>query len=121
MVMFAEFFMWWYSKGWRLAAQNRWQSIGGLTRTFSVGVIVKTLFAPWKRIITPPGSSFDQRIRAIGDNMTSRAVGFFVRVGTLIGFLLLLAANVLFGFVVILLWPLMPLAAGYLIYWSIFG
>lgn len=106
-----DLFSWWYGSGWAgvlSATKNRFR---GLAETFSVRTLVLTLFSPWRRIITYPGASIDARMRAIGDNLISRCVGFTVR------FFVLLAAAVSFallciaGLIEVIVWPLVPLIA----------
>jgi hypothetical protein len=77
--------------------------------SFSVPILLRTMFAPWRRIITPPGSSLDQRLKAIADNMVSRAVGFTVRLMALLAAALILAGYTVFGGILVVLWPLLPI------------
>lgn len=76
---------------------------------FSVPILLRTLFAPWKRIITYPGASIDAKIRAFGDNMVSRAVGFSVRLLVLFsaGIMLVLVSTV--AVIELVVWPFLPL------------
>jgi hypothetical protein len=67
------------------------------------------MFAPWKRIVTVPGAGIDAKLRAMGDNLVSRAVGFTVRLMVLFVALLALGAVAVGGIVQIILWPLVPL------------
>jgi len=103
-------FKWWYGDGWKgvLGATNR--RLQGLSEMFSINILLRTLFAPWKRVVTNPGASLDAKIAAFGDNIVSRAVGFTVRFFVLfaacVSFILLLVA----GLAEILVWPLVPLA-----------
>lgn len=49
---------------------------------FSITQLVRTLFAPWKNIITvddKPGFSLDRFLKKAGDNFASRLIGFMVR------------------------------------------
>lgn len=102
---------WWYGSGWLgvLAATQR--RLSGLAEAFSIKILLLTLFAPWKRIITYPGAGVEAKIRAFGDNLVSRFVGFMVR------FIVLLAAAAsyvglcLVGLAELVLWPLLPLLA----------
>lgn len=78
---------------------------------FSVPILIRTLFAPWKRIVTYPGASIDAKIRAFGDNMVSRTVGFTVRLLVLLTAALMLIMVSLAALVEIVAWPLAPIAA----------
>lgn len=114
-----DLFSWWYGSGWTgvLAATRR--RLGGLSEAFSTKTLLHTLFSPWRRIITYPGASIEDKFRAFGDNLISRFVGFTVR------FFVLLAAAASFVFLCIagilelVLWPLVPLIAIGLIIWGL--
>lgn len=99
---------WWYSRGWLWVVQSivrRLQSIG---KTYAVKILIQTLFAPWKRIQTQ--STFTTFFRDAIDNGISRAVGTVVRGSILLWALFLSILTILFGFVSLLIWPLLPLA-----------
>jgi hypothetical protein len=101
-------FSWWYGRGWTGVAHSTRRRLGSLADMFSIGSLLHTLFSPWRRIITYPGAGLDARLRAFGDNLVSRAVGFTVR------FFVLLAAAVAFvliavaGALELIIWPLVP-------------
>lgn len=48
---------------------------------FSIGLLLKTIFAPWRRDITYYGRGFDIKLYAeiIAFNLVARGVGFFIR------------------------------------------
>ena len=106
---------WWYGSGWAGTLRATRRRLGGLSEAFSLKILLRTLFAPWKRIVTPPGAGLDAKLQAMGDNLVSRAVGFTVR------FVVLLTAGVAFvafclvGLAELIIWPLVPLAAVVLI------
>jgi hypothetical protein len=103
-----DLFVWWYGEGWATAAKSIGKMLSGISHTFSVPILVRTLFAPWKRIVTYPGASLEAKMHAASDNMVSRAIGFSVR------FLVLLTAMVasilalVFGTFYFVAWPLIP-------------
>jgi hypothetical protein len=102
-------FQWWYGPGWRDTASRLETRLHSTYQTFSIPILLTTLFAPWHRILTPPGGSLDEHMRALVDNAVSRLVGFMMRLITLfVGFLLLFAYATLGG-IVLITWPLLPL------------
>ena len=67
---------------------------------FSVSQLFRTLFAPWKNIVTqdPKGAfSMQQELKKLTDNMVSRMMGGMIRSSILIGFVLFEV-----GFIIIL-------------------
>lgn len=120
-VMFFEFFLWWYTQGWAQAGKNGLNWSKNIQRMFSVTVLLKTLFAPWKRIIAPPGRSMDEKMRGLVDNLTSRLVGFFVRCGVLFVSIILTVLSLLAGLLVVVIWPALPALVVYFIYRGVAG
>lgn len=119
--MLVEFLRWWYGPGWVEAWKKAAGFVAGTERAFSVSVLLKTLFAPWKQIVSLPGRSLDEKFRAVIDNLVSRTVGFFARLTALITALVLGILSAVLGFASAILWPLLPPAAIYLIFRSITG
>ena len=105
------FIRWWYGAGWKTLARNVQRRGQRTIDSFSVPTLVRTLFAPWKRIVTKPGAGIDAHLRAMGDNAISRLVGFTVRLTVLLSAGVSLMLLMLFGVVQIILWPLLPPAA----------
>lgn len=81
-----------------------------VTAGFSVSQLARTLFEPWRRIVTYPGASLAEKFKAWGDNAVSRAVGFTVRAGVLVAAFLTLVTIAVITIVEIIVWPLLPLA-----------
>lgn len=107
-------FRWWYGSGWLWAAARLRHRLSGVGREYSVGILVKTLFSPWKQIISTSGaqSTIGLNFNIMIDNLVSRMVGFTVRSLTLLaaGFIWLLTLAV--GVVVLAAWPVVPLLFG---------
>jgi hypothetical protein len=77
---------------------------------FSVNIIFKTFFAPWKRdIISTKNLTLNEKIRVWWMNLIARGVGAFIKTATLIGFLISfigwLAASIIF----VIGWFLFPI------------
>ncbi len=104
-----EFFTWWYTRGWKLVVQDLRRRLSLTLQLFSVPSLLRTLFSPWRRIVTYPGASLDARMRAMGDNLVSRGVGFVVRFFTLIAAGVTLVVVATLSITLILVWPLLPL------------
>ncbi len=109
-MLILSFFSWWYGRGWGLVFDSLGPRLGGVLDLFSVGQLFRTLFEPWRRIITYPGTSLDARMRALVDNAFSRAIGFVVRVIVLIAAVVFLAVVAVLSIVELVIWPLLPLA-----------
>ncbi len=110
--MFAiGFLRWWYGPGWRDAGQRVLSRVTGIYRYFSLPILLRTLFQPWRRIISPGGGSLQQQTRAMLDNLVSRWVGFSIRILSLLAAVILMTAALVLGGILIAAWPLLPLAS----------
>ena len=116
LVMLAlSFFSCWYGKGWQGVMRDIGPRLQGVLATFSAGQLLRTLFQPWRRIITYPGDSLGAKLRAWGDNIFSRAIGFVVRSLVLFAALISLIVVFIFSIVAVVAWPLLPPAVPVLI------
>lgn len=107
--MFVAFLSWWYIEGWLAVAESLPKRAASLNAAFSTATLARTLFQPWRRIITYPGASLADKMHALADNLFSRVVGFFVRIFVLMAAALALALVTLATLVETLAWPLLPL------------
>lgn len=114
-----SYLRWWYGAGWRDAARRIPARIHSIYLSFSVPILLGTMFAPWRRIITPGGGSLGQRGRALVDNLVSRVVGFIVRLLALISAGLLIALIGIGGVLLVVLWPLLPIFGVVMIVWGL--
>lgn len=103
-------FIWWYGQGWRRVYREAADRVVRVAHLFSVPILVRTLWSPWRRIVTLPGASFDAKLRAFGDNMVSRTIGFTVRILVLFTAAIILLFTGLAGILYVLAWPLVPIA-----------
>lgn len=109
-MLFKQFLVWWYADGWLTVAKSIGRRAHGLNEAFSTKSLLRTLFAPWRRIISYPGASFQARLQASLDNLFSRVIGFVVRIFVLLAAGLALVVIILATLVEALAWPLLPLA-----------
>lgn len=119
MAMIIELFRWWYGPGLLQVVRSITLWPKNVQRNFSVPLLLRNLFEPWRRIVSFGGKSVGMQFRAMIDNSVSRGVGFIVRLFVLFaaGISMLLAS--LAGFIVSILWPLIPLAIVYCLIRSI--
>ncbi|HUS26686.1 MAG TPA: hypothetical protein VMY99_05050 [Nevskiaceae bacterium] len=119
--MIFELFRWWYGPGWVLAMRRCVTWVASVERSFSLLILLRTLFAPWRRILTPRGRSLDAKIQALLDNFVSRIIGSVVRSGVIIAAAVSITGVFLFGVVCAAVWPLLPAVIVYGIVRSIIG
>jgi hypothetical protein len=109
-MLIMAFLQWWYGPGWQDTATRVTNRTRALYLEFSVPILLRTLLSPWRRIITAGEGSFGQRGRALVDNAVSRLVGFMVRVIALFTALILMGLTIGLGGLLVLVWPLVPVA-----------
>lgn len=104
------FFKWWYGPGWAIVWHNSLARLRHVGQSFSIKLLIRTLFAPWRRI-SMSGRSLDGKIQAAVSNGVGRLVGFTVRVIVLLTAGMVFVVFAIFGLFSIVLWPLIPPAA----------
>lgn len=107
-----DLFGWWYGRGWswalRLLLVERNLKI---LRFFSVGDLLKTLFAPFRQdVVSLRGSSFGIKLQAFGMNIIARFFGFGVRSVLIFLGILITLINTLISSIMLVGWPLLPLS-----------
>lgn len=104
---------WWYGPGWLSQWRQLVQKTSAIGQAFSGKTLLKTLFSPWKRVVTLPNqnANIQQKLRALEDNLISRFVGFWVRFFTLLAALVMLVLVGLIYLGLALVWPLLPIVS----------
>lgn len=100
---------WWYGAGWARQAQLLAKRVDGVLEFFSIGLLAKTLFDPFRQI--GAGSvrgSLQVQFQAWLDRTFSRFVGFFVRSTMIFVGLLCIVGVLVMGIVQLVCWPLVP-------------
>lgn len=107
-----EFLVWHYGQGLNQYLQRWLYAIAWIIHFFSLPILLKTLFSPWKRLIDTddsPGLNFQKIFRQLSFNLVSRGIGAVVRlVLFLFGILLLLPATII-GLVGCICWIVIPI------------
>ena len=99
---------WWYVEGWReQLTRIKWAFIRMADR-FSIGLLIKTLFAPFRQISADEQARGNNLATVITDKLVSRLIGCFMRtimilVGTITLILLAIVSAIR-----MLMWPLLP-------------
>ena len=112
--MLMRFFSWWYGKGLAWRAEQILDGIERSVDTFSLGLLLKTWFAPFRQIDagSRAGGSLDERIRRALDKLLSRFIGALLRTFVMIIGVFYIAGKTIFGLLGIILWifaPILPI------------
>lgn len=103
-----SFFQWWYGPGWSRFISSWSHDVRRIWLGFSGPLLLRTLFSPWRRIITAGGGSFDQRMRAAVDNTVSRFVGLLARTTVVFAAVTLIGLRTAAAAVQTVAWPVLP-------------
>ena len=105
-MVFVGILIWWYTDGYRQALRRIQARLVGLFDYFSVDILIKTLFSPFRQISAGRvDGPLPVQLRAFGDRLLSRVIGAVVRLIVMcIGIVTILLATVL--------------SVGYIIFWA---
>lgn len=110
LMILAEVFAWWYTTGWTRLIHAAGNRVTAVLEFFSVSLLLKTLFDPFRQIDAGRvRGSIDAELRAFGNRLFSRIVGFFVRTITIFAGMVTATFVLLFGLLQLVFWPLLPL------------
>jgi hypothetical protein len=101
---------WWYGAGWQLQAKDVLRRFDELSDNFSIGLLFRTLFSPFRQISAGSVSGpLGVQMRAWLDRLISRFIGALIRSAVIIAGLI---SMVIFGVVnvlILIFWPFIPL------------
>ena len=101
---------WWYFDGYKLFASKLWTKLGDTIDLFSIGSLLKTLFAPYRQIsANATGNSIDDKILAFVDRLVSRMVGGVARLGIVFAGVIVILIQFIGSLLSLVVWPLLPL------------
>lgn len=116
MPIFLAFFYWWFSVVPKKIIYIGSKSLKRAFEFFSISLLLKSLFSPWKRDETDTSNmSLDDRLRVLMMNVVSRLVGAVVRLGTIFVGLIIIIATFLATLLGVLIFIFIPVIAAYLI------
>ncbi|MDB5162590.1 MAG: hypothetical protein JWN28_197 [Candidatus Saccharibacteria bacterium] len=102
---------WWYGRGWLgqwRRMSDRWRAT---VQFFSIGQLLATLFSPFRQISANTGNNANPMValRAVFDQLVSRVVGAFVRSFTILAGSVVIAIQVVYESLLLVLWAFLPL------------
>lgn len=102
---------WWYGSGWLDQASLVKRRFMAVADRYSLGLLLKTLFMPFKQLDAYAGSggSLDSRFRAWLDRLISRCIGAMIRTTMIVIGTLVLVFEALIAVTRLTLWPAVPL------------
>lgn len=101
---------WWYTAGWKRMIHARLEGLSLTADYFSIGLLAKTLFAPFRQISAGGvRGPIGVQIRAFFDKLISRCIGAIVRTIMIVLGVLAIALQMLFSLVGIIMWAFIPL------------
>ena len=111
LMLIFSFFSWWYTTGWGQLGQRALVSVVSALDFFSVGMLLRSLFAPFRQIsVGHVQGSLDTQLRAWADRQISRGIGAMVRLAVIIFGLLATLLMMAVAAALLVLWPLVPFA-----------
>ncbi|MBR1802276.1 hypothetical protein IJ768_03580 [Candidatus Saccharibacteria bacterium] len=100
---------WWYVDGYKLFVNKLWTKLGDTIDLFSIGSLIKTLFAPYRQIAAnETGTSIDDKLLAFVDRLVSRLVGSVARIGIILAGIVVILIQFLGSILSLVIWPLIP-------------
>lgn len=111
-MIIASMLGWWYSRGWLWSAHQLFAV--RLAKTydfFSIGDLLKTLFAPFRQdAVDTKNAPVGVKLQVFGGNLISRFIGMLIRLTLIFFGLIVLLINAVAGFVALVIWPFVPVA-----------
>lgn len=105
--MFAVLLLsWWYGSGWTWLARRSAVKYKLIAEALSVGILLRTFFAPWKQIQST--TTLQNFIQSTVDNIVSRVVGMTIRTLMLFSALVLYLMLIVFTVASFIVWPAIP-------------
>jgi len=106
-----QFLAWYYTKGFEHYIDSWLSTFDYVNHSFSLPLLLKTLFAPWKRLIDvdrSPGFNLQKKFEVFTFNMISRCIGAVVRFTLIWVGMVLIVLTFLAGVLGLIFWTLLP-------------
>lgn len=103
---------WWYGAGWSYLLSKNIEQLQSIAQMFSMIELLKTLFAPFRQTLTGKvQGTLGDKLRAFGDRMFSRCIGFVVRSTLIFTGLIVLSIRFVISLFSFIFWLLLPLGS----------
>lgn len=100
---------WWYGPGWRRSASRVAERLAATADFFSIGLLARTLFAPFRQISAGKvRGSLSVILHAWLDKLISRLIGAMVRSAMMVAGVIALAVHGAIGSLLIVGWLVVP-------------
>lgn len=101
---------WWYGSGFLIRLKSLGGAMSRMADKFSIGLLIKTLFNPFRQIDAgAQGKGISEKFQAFLSRLISRFVGFVARTILIIAGVIVLIAQALGSFVMIIFHLAVPL------------
>lgn len=119
-MLFVDFMSWWYADGFKGFLKRLGLQLAKITDFFSVGLLVKTLFTPFRLIdsYSSGGQSLDDKVRAGIDKLIARLIGGLIRSTVLVFAVIVISTTIVIDLIKIILWlsaPSLPIIGAVLL------
>lgn len=102
---------WWYMDGWLEQLQKIRNSFARMADRFSIGLLIQTLFSPFRQISTDEqGRDIGSKLAVFVDKLISRVIGGIMRTTMILVGSVTLCLLAVLSIVRLLIWPLLPVA-----------
>ncbi len=110
MISFLGLLTWWYGAGWKKVSQILVEKLIISEDFFSIDLLLRSLFAPFKQISASSGSggNLQVKLQAWFDKQFSRVVGAIVRIVLIVTGTVWLLIQVVIDIILLAFWPLLP-------------
>ena len=101
---------WWYGKGFYGRINMIKHRLLVVSDTFSIGLLIRTLFNPFRQISAETGgSTFPEKVQAFFDKLLSRIIGAVVRSFMVLFGSVVIILQIIFGIISLLFWLILPI------------
>jgi len=108
-MLILSFFSWWYTVGWGQLGKRAVMRVVGVLDFFSVGLLAKSLFAPFRQIsVGRVQGSLNTQMHAWADRQISRGIGAMVRLTVILFGLIATLMMLVVAVALLILWPFVP-------------